>query len=244
MGEWKRVGMEWDLAQVGDGFAVGKQAAMTDFLSFAQRDPALAGRLRLVAEPLAEGAMGTLAGAVKVVGVAARVLASTLVTWLNAYSSDVTIQITRPDGSHIEMSVNRLQRARADELPLIAVRLAAVLDGTSNEGTEYVRMVPLGDRPSGVSGSQQTGDRPLNAVEPRFDPLLAFIRPLPVSAEGTGPEQRGEIGTELSPPGGAGHLGIQAGQADAGHVHREQVTQVLVAGERPAEIPVVQDPVE
>jgi len=129
--------MDWELIQVGDGAGAGGTAAVTDFIQFAELDPAVAGRVRLVQEPPANGAMGALAVGVTILGVAARVVASVVVTWLNAYHSDVTIRLTAGDGRSIEVSGARVRRMSADELAPMVAQVAAVLDSGSAtaEGT-------------------------------------------------------------------------------------------------------------
>ena len=149
--------MDWELIQVEDGAGAGGTAVVADFIQFAELDPAVAGRVRLVQEPPANGAMGALAVGVTIVGVAARVVASVVVTWLNAYQSDVTIRLTAGDGRSIEVSGARVRRMSADELVPMVAQVAAVLDSGSAAAAGHGRVVAAGGQAAEIAVAPGAG---------------------------------------------------------------------------------------
>lgn len=120
--------MDWELS-IEEVAGSGGRAPVLDLLRFARHEPALAGRIVAQEEPLRAGAMGTLAGCLKIMGVPARSLASLVVAWLNTYNSDVTVKLSGADGRCLEVSANRVKRMRAEELPPLVGALATLLEG-------------------------------------------------------------------------------------------------------------------
>jgi hypothetical protein len=149
--------MDWELVQVGDGGTADGTAVVTDFIQFTELDPAVAGRVRLVQEPPANGAMGAVAVGAKIVGVAARVVASVAVAWLSAYHSDVTIRLTAGDGRSIEVSGARVRRMSADEIVPMVAQVAAVLDGGSIAGAQHIQVATAGGQAAEIAAAPGAG---------------------------------------------------------------------------------------
>jgi hypothetical protein len=139
--------MEWELVAVGDGNSKGEHAALTSFVRFAQLDPALAGRARLVEQPPANGAMGALTIAATVIG-AARSVASVVTAWLKASSSDVTIQVNTGNGRSVKVSAKNIRKVGAAELQMLVDEFTAALEGSHAGGLKYVQVIEEGKQPA------------------------------------------------------------------------------------------------
>ncbi|MEU7907356.1 hypothetical protein [Actinoplanes sp. NPDC049118] len=99
-------------------------------------DDGLRGAVRLVNRPPAAGQMGGIVELIAVTlgpGAAAAVLVEGVFAWMRSATSEVTVRITRPDGSELEVQAARVRRLSAAELPELAEKITrateARLDG-------------------------------------------------------------------------------------------------------------------
>jgi hypothetical protein len=168
--------MDWQLVEVGAGARTGGQEAVQDFLRFAQLDSAVAGRARLVGEQSVDGAMGAVAVGAKIVGVMARAIASVVVAWLGSYHSDVTIRLTAENGRSIEVVGGRLRRMSIDELGPAVAQIAAVLDGGSAGGADYLRGVVEETQAGEIEAAQE-----VRAAESRTGAEASIAAPAELS---------------------------------------------------------------
>jgi hypothetical protein len=94
-------------------------------------EPALRGRVTLRVAPSASGTLGdsmeTLVVALGPGGVATA-LASVLVTWIRRRTTDVTVKITKSDGSTLEVSGRHIGRLDSDGMRGLTAELAKAID--------------------------------------------------------------------------------------------------------------------
>lgn len=95
------------------------------------REFELRGRVTLDVRPPTAGTLGgvtdTLIVALGPSGVGA-VLATALITWVRNRSSDVVCKLSRPDGSSVELSAQRLRGCDAVALQQVVRELATAMD--------------------------------------------------------------------------------------------------------------------
>jgi hypothetical protein len=94
-------------------------------------EPALHGRVTLRVAPSASGTLGdameTLVVALGPGGIATA-LASVLVTWIRRRTTDITVKITKSDGSTLEVSGRHVGRLDSDGMRGLTTELAKAID--------------------------------------------------------------------------------------------------------------------
>ena len=98
------------LATTGTGAVGGESTtALADWL---EADEELRGHVRREAEPVPEGALGAeLAQLVVSLGSSGAVtaMASVIIAWLRRRTGSVSVSLTRPDGSAVELTAERVR---------------------------------------------------------------------------------------------------------------------------------------
>lgn len=91
----------------------------------------LRGNVRMVVAPPPEGTLGSLPQELLVMlapGGAATVLAGAAIAWMRHRASDLSMKITRADGSSIEFTTTHLRGLTTDKLSEEIARFAGTLD--------------------------------------------------------------------------------------------------------------------
>ncbi|WP_051860360.1 effector-associated constant component EACC1 [Streptomyces anulatus] len=97
----------------------------------------LRGRVRLVQAPPPPGALGTVAETLTVVlapGGVTAVLASAAVAWMRHRTGEVVCKLTKPDGTNMEVSAQRVRGSDMAEVRELVGELARMLDDGSGAG--------------------------------------------------------------------------------------------------------------
>ena len=111
------------------------------------------------------GEMGSLSDALVVAagsGGAITALAGALVSWLHHRTTDVTVKITRPDGTALEVEGKRVRGVDAQQLSAMIKDLAARLGDSSSpaETCKADEPVPLEAREAGEPAQGRDTDEP------------------------------------------------------------------------------------
>ena len=91
----------------------------------------LRGRVHLIQSPPQSGTLGTLPDLLQVVlanGGAGAVLAGAVVAWVRNRTTNVTVKLTRRDGTTAEVSAERLRRKDAAMVQAMVADLSEALD--------------------------------------------------------------------------------------------------------------------
>lgn len=91
----------------------------------------LRGRVRLVESPPPPGTLGSVPELLAVVlapGGVAAVLASTVIAWMRHRTGEVACKLTRPDGTSVEISAQRVRGTDVAEVRELVAELAETLD--------------------------------------------------------------------------------------------------------------------
>jgi hypothetical protein len=94
-------------------------------------DGELRGRVRLLPQLPRPGTLGAVDDVLTVAlgpGGAATALASVLITWIRHRTAEVTVTLTRPDGSSVNLSAKHVHGLAATELHSLTVELSRSLD--------------------------------------------------------------------------------------------------------------------
>lgn len=110
--------MRGDRVEIRISVVNGNLADLESLDFWLQSEPELVGRVKLAGPPPRQGELGALAetiivavgagGAVTTVGPA---LAGALKAWLSHRNSDVTLEITQPDGTKVKIVAERVRAA-------------------------------------------------------------------------------------------------------------------------------------
>jgi Effector Associated Constant Component 1 len=123
-------------------------------------DDALHGRAQLVAEPPGPGSMGGVLESLLFAlgpGSVAMAFASVLIAWMRSRSSSISISLSRPDGTTVQLdagNVRALPQQRVDEL---TGSLSALLTGAGGPAAGSLGAVTT--RPAGDRGPDGTAER-------------------------------------------------------------------------------------
>ncbi|MFI1168573.1 hypothetical protein ACH4UM_34620 [Streptomyces sp. NPDC020801] len=93
----------------------------------------LRGRVRLVDGPVVPGTLGSGVEALAVIlapGGIATAVASVLIAWIRHRTSDVTLKVTRPDGTSYEISATDVPDFGTTAVADLAAQLSASVTGT------------------------------------------------------------------------------------------------------------------
>lgn len=99
--------------------------------------PELRGRVAAVEGPPLPGTLGPVLDAVAILlapGGVAAALAPAVLSWLRDRRGEVTVRITRPDGSRVELSATRVAGLTGAELRTQAERLVHELEAAGDAG--------------------------------------------------------------------------------------------------------------
>lgn len=142
--------MPSELAFTVPGSPNGSADALRSLRSWLLEADERVGRVELRHAEPQPGQLGSLTDALVVAlgsGGAGTALASVLITWLRHRTTDLTIKVTRADGSSFEVSGQRLRRIDAPALGAEVQRLTGQLTGTGSAA-----VLPPGDGPADTGG--------------------------------------------------------------------------------------------
>jgi hypothetical protein len=99
-------------------------------------EPVLRGRVRLVQPAPQPGSLGGVVEALTVAlgqGGAATALVSVLVAWIRRRVGDVSVTLTRPDGTSVKVDATHVRGLDSDGVADLVADIARSLDGTAEE---------------------------------------------------------------------------------------------------------------
>ncbi|MGH3771960.1 MAG: effector-associated constant component EACC1 [Pseudonocardiaceae bacterium] len=126
--------MDVTVSVVGPDTAVGELRSLFTWLN---KEEQLRGRVRLVEAPPEPGTLGGWPQAVAVElsrGGAVTILASAVITWIRYRTSEMTLTITQPDGTSVQLKAKRIRNAGPAEVGELVERTAAALGEDHTEG--------------------------------------------------------------------------------------------------------------
>jgi hypothetical protein len=112
--------------------------AVLELAEWLGSDDELSGRVRLMAPPAPDGAMGAALPEIALLlgpaGGVAVAFASVLVTWLRRRSGPVSVRVTRGEGSEIQLVAENVRALTADEVRALVAFLAVQIVPEADSG--------------------------------------------------------------------------------------------------------------
>ncbi|MEV7601332.1 hypothetical protein AB0O91_28595 [Kitasatospora sp. NPDC089797] len=127
-------------------------------------DDRLRGRVRLAEAPPAPGTLGALLDTLTVTlgpGGVATAVASVLISWVRRQRGNVSVKVTRPDGTTAEFSATHVSGLEAPEVRRLAAEFSRSLDQAPGPAAEPGRTHaagPTGPQPSPGPGAGAGSD--------------------------------------------------------------------------------------
>lgn len=107
----------------------GSSDDATDLYASLSWDSELRGRVRLAPAAVPEGSLGADLMQLLVTlesGGMATAFASVLVAWIRRRAGSVTVKVTPPDGTTLELTAERVRELKAEDLQKLAAQLASM----------------------------------------------------------------------------------------------------------------------
>ncbi|MET8539995.1 hypothetical protein ABZW03_04965 [Kitasatospora sp. NPDC004799] len=124
------------------------QGAAASLLSWLRAEDELRGYVELVAPPPQPGSLGALADVLTVAvgaGGAASGLTSALIAWIRRRTGETVVQVTRADGSSIELRATAVRALDADDVAALVREVSASLADGPAPTAPRANALPPGD---------------------------------------------------------------------------------------------------